>query len=105
MQSRARAVVNDAAGDNVIEYDGVEYPCTPSTHKTERTYRDLGLSADFAFSVLVDASLFSTLPSDREEVTYTGSTYQYLSGYTYRIMSVELDAIGACVRLDLRKRY
>jgi hypothetical protein len=63
---------------------------------------DAGLNQSYQFSVVCDASQFGQqppAPKDRIAVTMNGAST------TYKVLSVDSDAIGATVRLHLGSEY
>lgn len=79
---------------------GRRYVGTKTTLKKEYVNSDAGLNATYLFSVVCDASQFTTTnpaPAPKARVL--------VGGVTYKIIAVETDGIGATIRFHLGSEY
>ena len=73
---------------------GVSYTGTKTTLRRQDVNTDGGLAGSYTFSLICARDDFSTLPVPRRSIVV-------LDGVSYRVLSVERDALDASIRLNL----
>ena len=73
------------------------YVGTRTMLKREAMNTAIGLSQNYAFSLVCDASQFKLAPVPKQRVIVAGTTY--------KIAEITQDALGACVTLHLTEEY